>query len=78
MLKSIRNFILDNNTEIKICNNKVYISNYKEISDFESDRIHIKGDFNIKILGSNLVISKLLNNELLITGNINNIVLGDK
>ncbi len=53
------------------------IVNYKEISNFSSNKVDILYDNGkITINGKNLVVSKLLDNELLINGEIKNIELG--
>ena len=70
----IRSYIFENDTKILILNNKINITNYTDIGHFDSEKIIVKlKDKNIIIKGSNLVVSKLVNDEVLITGNFNNI-----
>lgn len=70
----IRSYIFENDTKILILNNKINITNYTDIGHFDSEKIIVKlKDKNIIIKGSNLVVSKLVNDEILITGNFNNI-----
>jgi sporulation protein YqfC len=55
-------------------NNKLNIINYSEILDFSSTLISIRYEDKIyHVNGDNLVISKMIDNEILITGDINNI-----
>jgi len=54
--------------------NKLDIVNYTEIKDFTSKIITIRYQNKIyQIKGSNLVISRMMDNEILISGNIENI-----
>ena len=55
-------------------NNKLDIINYSKILDFSDTKISISYFNNIYIInGSNLVISKMMEEELLSTGNIESI-----
>lgn len=76
MFKDIKNIIYDKNFRITIFKNKININNYYEILVFEDNQILVKAEFLIKIKGSNLVITRLENNELLIEGEIKNIEFG--
>ena len=71
MLTNIRNFIKDDKFRINMYDDKVDIINYSEIVDFSSDKIVLKNfDRFIYVNGNNLVINKLLDTELLISGDI--------
>lgn len=55
-------------------NNKLDIINYTKILDFSDTKISISYlDSKYIIIGTNLVISKMLEEEVLITGNIEGI-----
>ena len=74
LISKIDRYLEDKNYEIIIKENKVNIINFKEIIDFSSNQISLKCDNNIiNIEGKNLIISKMLDNELLVTGTIYNI-----
>ncbi len=74
IINGIRSYILENETKITIINNKINITNYIDIGHFDSEKIIVKlNKKNITIKGNNLVVSKLMNDEILITGNFNNI-----
>ena len=62
-----------NEYEYKIIyyNNKLNISNYIEILDFTPNVVKIKHKQGISLIkGNNLVVSKMLDNEVLIEGKI--------
>lgn len=74
IVTGIRSYILESDTKITIVNNKLNITNYIDIGHFDTNKIIVKlKDKNIIVKGSNLVVSKLLDNEILITGVFNNI-----
>lgn len=73
-MTGIRSYILENEFKITILSNKINILNYEDIVSFESQKVIIKytkGEIVIK--GNNLVVSKLISDEVLITGVIKNI-----
>ncbi len=74
IMGSIKNYIFEKDFEIRIANNYTDIINYKDILNFDDNSISITdGNKKIIIKGSLLSISKLLDNELLITGKIDSI-----
>lgn len=74
MLTNIRNFIKDDKFRINMYDDKMDIINYSEIVDFSSDKIILKNfDRFIYVNGNNLVINKLLDTELLISGDISSL-----
>lgn len=76
LINKLRNYIEDNEFRITVLPNKVDIINYEKIYEIENDYITIKYEEGlITIRGKNLVISKLMNDEVLITGIISNIEL---
>jgi len=76
VINNIRSFLLEDDFEIRIFKNKVNIVNYNSIGHFDSNKIIIYYDAgSIAIKGENLAVSKLLKDEVLITGIILNIEL---
>lgn len=76
MIDKLINYIKDNNFKINYVNNSVNIVNYDKIIEIENTVITItKEDKMIFIKGSDLRLNKLLDNEVVITGNINKIEL---
>ena len=74
MLKDLRNYILENKFKINIYDNNVDIINYIEIEHFDDKIIIVKYEKGIvTVKGDNLIITKLLEDELLINGQIRNI-----
>ena len=70
----IRSYIKEDDLRITILNNKINIINYKDIGHFDSDKIVVKVlDGEVVICGKNLVVSKLMSDEILITGSFNTI-----
>lgn len=76
MFDKLDRYLTDKEYKIIYKNNYLNIINYIEILDFNEYEISIKYDRGItRIIGSNLVISKMLDDELLIVGNIEKIEL---
>lgn len=74
---NITRYIDDKKYKITIFDNRINIINYIEIKEFSSNKIIIKNNIsNTTIYGKNLVITKMQDDELLITGDIKNIDLG--
>ena len=74
MLKDLRNYILENKFKINIYDNNIDIINYIEIEHFDDKIIIVKYEKGIvTVKGENLIITKLLEDELLINGQIRDI-----
>lgn len=72
--KKIIDYIFDTNFKINLTDKYINIINYDEIIDFSPNRISIKVNNKIIIIeGNNLLIKKMENNEVLVTGIIINI-----
>jgi len=67
-------YLIDDNYKITIQDQKIHIMNYLEIEDFSSTRVVVryKGGKTI-LLGTDLVVSKMQDDELLITGKLKTI-----
>lgn len=74
LIRVIDNYINEKNFSMIYKNNSLDVINYTEILDFSSSLIRIR-DNNRKydIEGNNLVISKMMDDELLVTGDINRV-----
>ena len=71
LFRVLEDYIEDKKFSMIYRNNRLNIINYSEIIDFSSKLISIRCDDRIYYIeGINLVISKMMENELLITGNI--------
>ena len=74
LVRMIDDYVNDKKYSMIYKNNKLNIINYSEIIDFSSKLISIRYEDKVyHIEGNNLVISKMMENEVLITGNISNI-----
>jgi len=74
LISKLDRYLEDKNYEIIIKENQINIINFREIIDFSTNKISLKCDNKIiNIEGKNLIISKMLDEELLITGIIFNI-----
>ena len=76
IIDGIRNYVIEQEFEIRIINNKVDVINYKDIGHFDSNKVIINySDGSVVIRGNNLVVSKLMNDEILIGGEITGLEL---
>ena len=74
IMERARNYLLDETFNMRILKNKIDICNYESIGYLDDNLIIINyRNGEIKIKGENLVVSKLLNDEILISGEIKNI-----
>ena len=74
MFKDIRSYILEDDFKITYLKNKLDIVNYENIDHFDTDKIIVRySGGTLVIKGENLTISKLLNDEILVSGIIKNI-----
>ena len=74
LVRVLSDYVNDKNFSIIYKNNRLDIINYSKILDFSDTKISISYFNNIYIInGANLVISKMMEEELLITGNIESI-----
>lgn len=72
-------YITDDIFRVIIMDNSINIVNYIEVLDFSSKEISIKYNKGIMIIkGSELVVSKMLDDELLIKGNVKSISYSSK
>lgn len=74
LTRKVRNYLTDEEFKIIILKNRINISNYEKIEFLDNDKVIIKyKQGKISIKGENITVSKLLNQEILITGNIKEI-----
>ena len=75
-IHKFRSFLLEDEFSMNVNKNKVEISNYIEIGHFDTNKIIVKYEKgSIVINGKDLIISRLMNDSILIKGSINNIEL---
>jgi len=74
IINGIRSYILESESKITIINNKINITNYIDLGHIDTNKVIIKLESkNVIIKGDCLVVSKLVNDEVLITGKFDNI-----
>ncbi len=77
MIEGIRNYIKDDEFRFTIFSNKIDIVNYQKIVSLEDDKIlFLGGNKKITIHGKNLILNKLLDEEVLIIGEVIKIEVG--
>lgn len=75
-IRNMRNTILDTEFKVTLFLDKIDIVNYETIGHFDEHKVIIrykKGELIIK--GQNLVVSRLLNDEVLVKGKIDSLEL---
>ena len=78
MFRNIREYINETELKITLLKNRVNVLNYDRIRDITDKEISLtKGNRKIKIIGNNLKLNKLLDQEVLIIGNILRVELDD-
>ena len=71
IFREIKSYINEDTYRINVINNKINIINYIEIKSFSDNKIIIKHkEGYTTITGKELIISKMYENEILITGTI--------
>lgn len=76
ILYKLNNFINENEYKIIITDSYINIINYEEIVDFNSTRISVRHNKGVTIVvGNDLVVSKMVEDEILITGKFTTINL---
>ena len=76
LLNNLDRYLTDYEYKIIIKNKYINIINYEDILDFNSNEIRVKNSNGVtRVLGTDLVISKMLDNELVIVGNIEKLEL---
>lgn len=77
LVKKFRSYLLEDEFSISILKEKVDIMNYNTIGTINSNKIVVYYDGgSVTINGKNLSLIKMLDDEILISGTINNIELG--
>lgn len=71
LIDKIREYIKDDEFRLTIFKNQLHIINYMEILTLSNKQVSIDTGYNLIVIhGENLILNKLLDNEILITGKI--------
>lgn len=74
MLRNLYEFVKDDEFRFTVYSNRVHIINYDKIDSLNSDYILVSySNKKVSIKGRDLVLNKMLNNELLVVGVVKNI-----
>ena len=74
MLKRVYEYVKDDEFRFTVYNNRIHIVNYEKIDSLNNDYILIECfDRKVSIKGRGLVLNRLLDNEVLIVGEVSNI-----
>lgn len=78
MLKSLNRYIKNDEFSINIWNNFINVNNFTDIVVLEENKVVITYyEKRIVIKGEKIIINKLLDNEILLSGKFSAIELGD-
>ena len=74
LVDNLRSLVFEEEFKLTYFEDKLGITNYLDIGNFDSNKIAINyKNGNLLVSGKNLVVSKLVKDELLIEGNIEKI-----
>ncbi len=74
MFNRLKEYVKDDEFRLTVFEDRIYATNYQEILSLEDERISIHTKkFRIIIKGKNLTLNKLLDKEILISGEVLNI-----
>ncbi len=74
LVNNFRSYLLDEEFKITMIENRVDVVNYDSIGHFDSTKVMIRYKNKVlSIKGKNLVVSRLLSDEVLVTGEIQTI-----
>lgn len=78
MFRNVKDYIIDKEFRFIVYKNKVNIINYNNILSIEKERISVSYPSGILVIkGKDLTLKKMLDDEVLIYGNIKSVELGD-
>lgn len=78
MFRNVKDYIIDKEFRFIVYKNKVNIINYNNILSIEKEKISVSYPSGILVIkGKDLTLKKMLDDEVLIYGNIKLVELGD-
>ncbi len=70
-IEKLKNFIMDNEFRMTFFENRIHVINYQELISLSDEKIRIKTtNLTITFTGTQLVLSKLLDQEIMIEGTL--------
>ena len=74
IIKTIKNYLYDQNYIINLYDNHIYLFNYVELIKLSETILKIKfKDFSVEVTGKDFIVYKMTNNEMLVKGSIDNV-----
>lgn len=74
LVDTLRTYILEDEFRLIVTKDKVNIQNYIEIGNFDSNIVEVRFQNGVVVVtGKNLIVSRLMDNEIFIRGIIKNI-----
>lgn len=65
----MNNYLLDREFKVEVFSNNVHIINFEELLDFNNKEVKVKHNKKIVVVkGKDLVVTKMVEDEILITG----------
>ena len=70
-IEKLKNFIMDNEFRMTFFENRIHVINYQELISLSDEKIRIKStNLTITFTGTQLILSKLLDQEIMIEGTL--------
>ena len=70
-IEKLKNFIMDNEFRMTFFENRIHVINYQELISLSDEKIRIKTtNLTITFTGTQLILSKLLDQEIMIEGTL--------
>ena len=76
IIKNMKNYILEDEFQLRLLNNRINIVNYTSIGHFDNNKVIVRYENGeILIKGEKISVTKLLDDEILIIGEFKSIEL---
>lgn len=76
MIKKLRNYLLEEDFALHVFPNKINVVNYQAIDHFDNNQVILRyRDGLLIVKGEHLVVSKLMQDEVLVEGKIKSVEL---
>ena len=74
IINKFRNYLLEEDFEIHVLKNKINVINYQTIDHFDENTVMIRYQDGVLIIkGESLIVSKLMQDEILVEGKIKSV-----
>ncbi len=70
-IEKMKNFIMDNEFRVTFFENRIHVINYQELLSLSDEKIRLQAPhLKMTFIGKNLVLSKLLEDEIMVHGHL--------